>query len=312
MATMAHTASHGAASERRWLNAALLYVSYPFLLMLSAEYWHHSHVVVHHPAPNVVGHDDDCDLRPFFAINERHAAGASGALRVLHRMQGWLLPLLLPFNGFSMHIQAWRHLLGVLAKGGPARRASAWLDLACMLLHLVAWIAVPMIWLSPLTVLGIYALRVSLLGFGLFAILAPGHFPAEARCLDEHQRDASDFYLRQTATTVNFRTGIIGSLVCSGLQYQIEHHLFPSISHLHLRAISPHVQELCARHGLPYRSLSWSRAIWESWLVFFRPKQVVTDVETLRIASGATESGPHVVAGASSDDAQPVETRGAA
>jgi linoleoyl-CoA desaturase len=54
-ATVGHTASHGAASEGRVGNALLLYVTYPFFLMLSATYWHHSHVQVHHPAPNVVG-----------------------------------------------------------------------------------------------------------------------------------------------------------------------------------------------------------------------------------------------------------------
>jgi linoleoyl-CoA desaturase len=286
-ATLGHTASHGAASEGRIGNAILLYVTYPFFLMLSATYWHHSHVQVHHPAPNVVGHDDDCDLRPVFALNEQHAAGASGPGRALLRAQGFLLPVLLPFNGFSMHRQAWQHLIGVLLGRQGARRPAAWLDLACMSLHIAVWIVLPMLWFSPVDVLLVYAVRVALMGTGLFAILAPGHFPADARCLDASQKNAGSFYLRQTATTVNFEPGPLGAFVCSGLQYQIEHHLFPSISHVHLAKIAPLVRELCERHRLPYRSMPWSRAIWESYMVFFRPKPVHADIETLRESCAA-------------------------
>ena len=49
-----HTSTHYATSDKRWANEALSYFGYPMFLGLSATYWWHKHVVLHHPAPNVV------------------------------------------------------------------------------------------------------------------------------------------------------------------------------------------------------------------------------------------------------------------
>lgn len=272
-ATIAHTASHNAVSERRFVNQLILFVSYPLLLMLSATYWHRSHVQIHHPSPNVVGVDDDCDLRPFFALNEEHEARVTLPASV-RRVLGVMLPVLLPLNGFGMHRQGWAHLTRELRKSPQQRQPLVWLDLACMVLHLVLWIGLPMIWFAPAAVVGAYVLRVGLMGFGLFAILAPGHFPAEARCLHASLR-SQNFYVRQTHASLNFRTGWLGRLLCSGLEYQIEHHLFPSISHVHYPKLSARVRAFCEAHGLPYRTLGWGEAIWKSYLVFLRPKPVL-------------------------------------
>jgi fatty acid desaturase len=252
---------------------------------MSARYWLYSHVQIHHPAPNIVGIDEDCDLRPSFAINEQHAQPAAGAgkPRFLQRLQWLTLPLLLPFNGFNIQRQAWRRLLREL-RDPALRSADAWLDLACMTLHLAVFLVLPMFFFPATSVLAVHLLRFSLIGMALFAVLAPGHFPAEAVCLDQRQRDEGDFYLRQAVATVNFRTGPIGRWLCSGLEYQIEHHMFPSISHVFYRRMSPLVRQLCARHGLPHRQLGWGEAIWKSYLVFLRPKAVSTDVESLRQA----------------------------
>lgn len=62
-------------------------------------------------------------------------------------------------------------------------------------------------------------------------------------------------------STVNFRTGMIGRLLCSGLEYRIEHHLFPTINHVHYRHIAPHVKAFCDRWQLPYRTFGWGEAI---------------------------------------------------
>jgi fatty acid desaturase len=264
-------------SEHRIVNQLVLFVTYPLILMLSATYWHRSHVQIHHPAPNVVDVDDDCDLRPLFALNEQHAA--SRVPNVLHRVASRILPFLLPLNGFSMHMQCWQHVVGELRKPKRERQPFLFADLACMTLHLVLWLAVPMIWFSPGKVLGVYALRVGIMGFGLFAILAPGHFPAEARCLDKSLR-GTNFYVRQTFASLNFRTSWLGRFLCSGLEYQIEHHLFPGIPHVHYRKVSPHVRAFCEQHGLPHRTLGWGEGIWKSYLVFLRPKPVLDHIAT--------------------------------
>ena len=88
------------------------------------------------------------------------------------------------------------------------------------------------------------------------------------------QHWTENFLLLQTATTINFRGGPIGRLLCGGVDYQIEHHLFPTISPRHYRQMSRHVKAFCDRHGYPYRSESWGRAIWQSVMTFRRPKPI--------------------------------------
>lgn len=286
IATLGHVASHNATFRSPLANRILFYISFPLLLQVSCSYWRYSHLIVHHPSPNVTGVDDDCDLRPVFALNEAHLSAFAGWRERWPLLQGLLLILLLPLNGLNIIRQGWVRLFVVLTK--PGRRGlSPWADLGCMILHLWLWVALPMLFFRPLDVILFYLLRLALIGCGMFAVLAPGHYPAEAACLASSQRTSGDFYLRQGATTVNFRTGFIGRFLCSGLEYQIEHHFFPSVSHVHLRALQPLVQAWCEENGVPYRSFGWGEAIWKSFLAFVSPKPIVQDVQALRRAPGA-------------------------
>lgn len=275
-----HTATHQAASDRPWVNDVLLYLGYPVLLGLSATYWRHSHVTVHHHNPVVIGVDDDFDLRPWFALNDVDIEAASGWRREYYARWQWLfLPLALVCNGPGMMLGGLRYLAGKLRD--PARRGSAhWLDLVALGAHWSLWVLVPMLWLPAGDVLAFYALRLGLVGYVMFAVFAPGHYPAEAA-----GRLATapplGFIALQTAHTLNFRAGWLGRFYVAGLDYQIEHHLFPGMSHLNYPKIAPLVQEFCRRHGYPYRAFSWGEGLWKSLAVFRTPKRVVRDVAVI-------------------------------
>jgi len=125
-----------------------------------------------------------------------------------------------------------------------------------------------------------YLLRIALMGCALFAVLGPGHLPEEAACLKGS--GGQDFVLLQAAATLNFRTGFFGRLICSGLEYQIEHHLFPNVSHVYYPKMAPLVQKFCAEQGVPYRSCSWPAAIWKSLCVFHEPPPIEVNLEARR------------------------------
>ena len=273
--TNTHTSTHYATSAKRRVNEALSYFGYPLFLGLSATYWWHKHVVLHHPAPNVVGVDSDADLLPWFAITADEVQASSGQRRFYYeRLQFWLFPLVLALNCFSIQVAGWLHLVRMLCHS-TGRKSAHWIDLSALVLHYVIWIGVPfLLWPLP-AVAGFYILRGILLGYAMYAILAPGHFPAEAQRTTAEARNDVDFFAAQTAGTVSFRTGWIGRFLCSGLEYQIEHHLFPNISHVYYPQVSVAVQAFCAEHGLPYRSYSWAAALWKSWEVLRFPQQVV-------------------------------------
>jgi len=284
LATNTHTSSHYATCRSLKLNRALTYFGYTLFFGTSASYWWNKHCVVHHPAPNVMEVDDDADLMPFFALNERELAESRGLARLFYRVQWILIPLVLALNTFFTEYQGYRYLLPILAD--PRRRRSRhWVDLGVLALHLVVWIAMPMLFFSPGRVLAFYALRNALMGYAMFVAFAPAHFPADAVFLDKSQL-ASDYVLRQTATTVNFRTRFLGRLACAGVDFQIEHHLFPGVPHVYYPEMSRVVEAYCRRHGYPYRTLGWWEATWKSLLVFYRPKKVFDEVTALRGATG--------------------------
>jgi fatty acid desaturase len=278
ISTQAHTASHGTVSGRPWVNRFLTYLGYPVLLGLSASYWRYKHIVIHHKAPNVDGHDDDIRLLPLFALTQEQVARGGPLARFYHRYVQWLVVVpAIALNGINTQAWGWAFLLGKLASK-ESRTKSHWLDLGALALHLLLWLAVPMLWYPAGLVLLTYVLRMALVGYGMFAIFAPAHFPAEAAIADISQRTV-DYVLRQTATTVNFRTGPIGRLLCAGVEYQIEHHLFPNFSHVYYPAMSPLVRAFCQRHGYPYRTLGWGEGIFKSLLAFACPRPLVKQLQ---------------------------------
>jgi linoleoyl-CoA desaturase len=278
--TNTHTSTHYGTSDKRGVNQALSYFGYPLFLGLSATYWWHKHVVLHHPAPNVVGVDSDADLLPWFAITANEIDASSGLRRFYYdHLQFWLFPLALAGNDFSIQTAGWAHLIRMMRRS-KGRRPGHWIDLGALILHYAVWIGLPLLFWPLPAVAGFYILRTILLGYAMYAILAPGHFPAEAQRITDDARAGTDFFAVQTAGTVSFRTGSVGRFLCSGLEYQVEHHLFPNISHVHYPEVSVAVQAFCAEHGLSYRSYSWGMALWKSWEVLRFPQQVVDSART--------------------------------
>lgn len=278
--TNTHTSTHYGTANKRWANEALSYLGYPMFLGLSATFWWHKHVVLHHPAPNVAGVDTDSDLLPWFAITADEVHSSSGLRRFYYRhLQFWLFPFALAVNYFSIQTAGWKYLIGKLCHA-KERKASHWIDAGAMVLHYVIWIAVPLLFWPLASVVAFYLLRAILLGYAMYAVLAPGHFPAEAQRTTEEARHGADFFVLQTAGTVSFRTGWLGRFLCSGLEYQVEHHLFPNISHVHYPQVSLAVRAFCAEQGLSYRSYSWGTALWKSWKVLRFPQEVVRAVES--------------------------------
>lgn len=277
--TNTHTATHYAASRHRWVNEVLTYFGYPFFLMLGATFWRHRHITLHHANPNVMGIDGDADFTPFFASTEEEVKKGIG---YFGRYQHIMFPFFAWLNSYLRQIGSWRHLRAILSDKSR-RRTAHWADLIVMSLHIVVWFVIPSFYFPVLHVIGFNLLRIGMLGYPLYFVLAPGHYPEEAMCIAKGDWK-KDFVLLQTATTINFSTGFLGSLICSGLQYQIEHHLFPGYSHIYYKRMSPMVREFCVRNGYPYRSYSWPEAVLKTFAIFSKPKHVYANVDELRAA----------------------------
>ena len=283
--TSVHMSSHNASTKSSKVDKALVFFGYTFVHGMSATYWWNKHVVVHHPNPNIIGVDDDADLMPVFAINIRDKQNSKGFQRFFFTyLQGVLIPFALALNAFNTLRQSWSFLLPILADPKRRRRLH-WIDLGVITSHWLVWFFLPMLFFDPLDVVGFYVLRMGLMGYAAFIAFAPAHFPDEAVFADKSQEDLKDYMLRQTATTVNFRVGPIGRVFCAGVEYQIEHHLFPGIPHTYFPALSPIVKKFCDEHNYPYRTLGWGEAILKSFKIFFHPKPVLDDLEEMHHAA---------------------------
>lgn len=296
--TNAHTGSHFAAHKRRWFNWAMSFYGYPFISGMSATYWNYKHVVVHHPTPNVIGLDGDVDLLPFFAITQDAYDQSRGLLRGWYKIQWMFLPLAVFFNVFNLQFTGWKYLLKELAK--PTRTRLHWIDLGCLIGHLVTCLVIPMLFFPPMWVLAFHFVRFALMGWAIFIVFAPAHFPPEALFLTPGNQDRRrflenrDWILLQCATTFNIKTTWFGNLFCSGTDYQIEHHLFPGISHNYLPKMAPMVRAWCAEHGYPYREVGFLQGFWLSWMVFRTPKSVHEEPDIARVVA-ANEADDRVV-----------------
>ena len=274
--TNTHTSSHYGTSNKRWVNEALSYLGFPTFLGFSATFWWYKHVVLHHPSPNVMGVDEDADLLPWFAMTVDDISASSGLRRFYYEhVQFWAFPLLISMTYFNMVAAGWVYLVGALSRS-KSRKTAHWIDLGAKVLHLVLWIGVPLLFFPWTLVVECYVLRGILVGYAMYFVLGPGHLPAEAQRITAEAKQETDFFTVQTEGTVSFRTGRIGRFLCSGLEYQIEHHLFPNISHVYYPEVSVTVQKFCADRGLPYRCYGWGTALWKSWKVMRCPQQVLS------------------------------------
>jgi linoleoyl-CoA desaturase len=278
VSTNTHTSAHYATARARWINEALTFFGYPFVLQVSATYWWDKHNVRHHPHANVLARDPDIDLSPWVALTAVEVERHRGLRRWYYEQQWLVFPFLIALNSFSFQVAGWCHLIRMLG-GRRTRTSKHWVDLAALLMHWGVWIILPAYFVPLSSILAFHVARAVTMGYALFAVLAPCHFPAEAQIITPAERQQRDGIGRQTAASINFHTGPFGRLLCSGLEYHIEHHLFPHMCHVYYPQASQPVAEFCRAHGYPYRSYSWRTAVWKALRNIRRPKQVYGVVE---------------------------------
>ena len=273
IASNTHTSSHFATGRQPAFNRFLTYFGYAFCLGFPAVFWWADHVKGHHAGPNVVGIDDDFDFLPLFAIDAPEVARATGLRKFYYERCQWVVLLLaVPLMSFNLQRRGFSYLIGEGRTGPGGKRPIP--DILGMCLHALVFVVLPCFFFPISTVLALYACRMLLFSVGLFIILIPGHFPADAPLITAERAAELGNVTTQTLCTVNYDGGPVVRWFSSGLGYQIEHHLFPEISHPHYPKIAPLVEAYCRKYGLSYRSYPLGQALIESIAVFRTPKPV--------------------------------------
>ncbi|WP_407665505.1 fatty acid desaturase family protein [Microbacterium galbinum] len=156
----------------------------------------------------------------------------------------FFFPILL-LEGLSLHASGVRR---VFARGRLERR---WVEIAFLGIRLGGFLTLVFLVLSPGIAFAFLAVQLGLFGFYMGIAFAPNH-----KGMPVVPRDMTlDFLRRQVMMSRNVRGTRLLDVVMGGLNYQIEHHLFPSMPRPHLRRAAPMIAEYCRAHDVPYTSV---------------------------------------------------------
>ncbi len=247
-AFLGHEASHrqvftsGKANDRagRALASGVVGMSY--------SWWMNKHTR-HHANPNMVGKDPDIDVDVVSFI-EQDAASARGLRAIITRHQAALFFPFLLFEGINLHVKSFGHIFG---RGKVDGRA---LEIALILARM-AIVVGAVFWVLPLGMAFAF-LGVQLAVFGVYmgASFAPNHIGMQV----VPEGEKLDFLSKQVLTSRNVTGGFWMTAFMGGLNFQIEHHLFPSMARPHLRSTRKLVRQVCLAEGIPYTETSLARA----------------------------------------------------
>jgi len=198
----------------------------------------------HHANPNTEGADPDI-MMTVLAFTSGQAGASRGLSRILFRCQAYLFFPLLLGEAISLHVASIRALAGRLGRHRPA-------EVILLAVHIGFYLSVVFLVLSPVKAIVFVLVQQGLFGLYLGASFAPNHKGMPILAAD----DKSDFLRRQVLTSRNVRGSWLTDLALGGLNYQIEHHLFPSMPRHSLRRSQPLIREFCLQHGLPYSEAS--------------------------------------------------------
>jgi fatty acid desaturase len=205
---------------------------------LSFGWWQDKHNR-HHAHPNETGSDPDVRTGTFVFV-----PGATRRRRLsqlVTRGQAFFFFPLLLLEGVNLHIAG----LLALRERSPGAR---WLEGALMTLHIAAYLAVVFVVLSPLQAVLFVVVQQGVFGFYMGCSFAPNHKGMPILSPDNEL----DYLRRQVLTSRNVRGGPLVDFVFGGLNYQIEHHLFPSMPRPSLRRAQAVVRGFCHERRISY------------------------------------------------------------
>ncbi|MCW2932187.1 MAG: delta fatty acid desaturase [Actinomycetia bacterium] len=206
---------------------------------LSYGWWKGKHNR-HHAHPNTEGADPDIMLG-VLAFSGSQVAAGRGIQRLVFRYQAYLLLPMLFLEGVALHASSVRALTR------RACRNRGW-EAALLAAHAAGYLTAVFLILPPAKAVAFIAVQQGLFGFYLGCSFAPNHkgMPVLAAS------DKTGFLRRQVLTSRNVRGGWLTDFALGGLNYQIEHHLFPSMPSPSLRRAQPLIAAFCAELGVPY------------------------------------------------------------
>ncbi|MEP7262919.1 MAG: acyl-CoA desaturase [Bacteroidota bacterium] len=247
-----HDGAHGSYSGKKTINEIM---AYSLNLMGGSSYiWKIKHNLIHHSFTNVEGMDDDIDIRPFMRVNEDQPR------YWFHRFQHIYFLLLYGMSYFLwVYFQDFQKYFSKKIGDTPLRKMSVkdhfifWIS---KLVYISVFVIIPIFKIGLADTLIGYGIAVFVCGVMIAVVFQLAHVITETsfpRPDENTSKINNEWAVHQLETTANFSThNKFVSWLVGGLNFQVEHHLFPRISHVHYPAISKLVRDTCAEFNVVY------------------------------------------------------------
>jgi linoleoyl-CoA desaturase len=247
-----HDGSHQAYSNHPAVNKLMAMTL--DLLGGSSYLWRSKHVLIHHTYVNITGHDTDIDFGLLGRLNTHQRRLA------YHRWQHVYLWPLYGLVGVKWQlVDDFRKLISGRISNQRVPRPKGWelvIFVAGKATFLTLAFGVPLLFHSVGAVLAYYLVAALVLGMALSVVFQMAHCVEDAEFplpREDTGRIEHAWAVHQVETAVNFaRRSRVVAWLLGGLNFQIEHHLFPRISHVNYPAISPLVEQTCRDFGIRY------------------------------------------------------------
>jgi fatty acid desaturase len=270
---LAHDLGHQQIVGAGRLNAFLGLILGNFLMGVSRSWWRGNHDA-HHAHPNDLAMDPNVDIL-FLGCTPEQALGRPAWVQWVIRHQVTLLVPIFCLEFFSMHHQSIDQVLR--RRPGTARGEGL-----ILVAHLVAYSALLYTILGLQGAIAFAFVHQFFTGLYMASIFAPNH---KGMPLLNSNAGPPNFLREQAQTARNVGGGLLVDLVYGGLNYQIEHHLFPSMPRNNLSRAQPIVRAYCQSHSIAYYETgviqSWREILGHyadvSRVLAATPRQIVQD-----------------------------------
>lgn len=252
MGWLSHDYCHHQVFKNRTINNLLGLLFGNTMQGFSVTWWKDRHNT-HHSATNVQGHDPDIDNLPLLAWSPQDVKDASPTSLKLIPYQQYYFPFICMLLRFIWCLQSILTVKDLKQRTNQYYRSQYQKEALGLTLHW-ALKAVFYYYYMPSFLTGLMVFFVSEFvgGFGIAAVVFMNHYPLEK--IQDTVWDGHGFSAGQIHETMNVQRGLVTDWVFGGLNYQIEHHLWPTMPRHNLKAVSFRVEEMCKKHKLPYRN----------------------------------------------------------
>lgn len=245
---VAHDASHFAISRQAWINDVFMEM---MNFNTSTYYWYHQHIIGHHNFPNVYRKDPDIHVVQIFRHHKEEE------LRPVNRFQHWYFPFIYPLRfpiAYAMttyRLFVAKDFYGILPLI-PFNQLHDKLWMVVRVSTVLIFMHVLPFFYHGLTTKGVIFAFVPFALFSIHSMICTAFNHQHPNCDEQFSKN---FYIHQVITGHSVASDgfkYFNFLYTGGLNYQLEHHLFPTVNHTHLWRIRPIIQSLCKKYDIPY------------------------------------------------------------